>query len=325
MNSLAKQKSMRWMNLRALVLGCLVLGCLVSGGVGADLLGAEPAAVPRVASRSERRLTEDGRLKESPVFIGPAGQEIAYVVQESPTLLRALKMRLSDGHTEPLTPGWEKNEFEPTFSADGQWMATIQSRGNLSLALVIRPTTAANAAELRPEGGFCGYRSPAFTPDAQRVYYSFADEDHQAIYSVDRQGGDKKRIVQGPGHANWPSITPDGQQLVFSSSRDGNYELYTSRLDGSEIRRLTDSPRQDIRPRVSPDGKWIAFTSGRDGNYEVYVVGWDGSPPLRITNHPERDDYPAWHPNSGQLIMVSERAGKHDLYVIDLPADLVGR
>ena len=320
MNWSARRAALRFPCLKSLIFGLLGLSVIAPLA-----FAAEPPGEPALVLQPERRLTSDGRLKESPVFIGPSGQEIAYVVQESPSLLRTMKLRLADGHSEPLTPGWEKNEFEPAFSVDGQWLATIQSRGNLSLALVIRPTNAMNAAEVRPEGGFCGYRSPAFTPDAQRVYYSFADEDHQGIYSVDRQGGDKKRIVQGPGHANWPCVTPDGTQLVFGSSREGNYDLYVSRLDGTEVRRLTDSPRQDIRPRVSPDGKWIAFTSARDGNYEIYVLGWDGSPPRRITNHPERDDYAAWHPNSRQLVIVSERAGKHDLYLVDLPSDLIAR
>jgi Tol biopolymer transport system component len=226
---------------------------------------------------------------------------------------------VADGVVTPLNPDWPKNEFEPAFSRDGTWLASVQSRGNLSMALVVRAFPQGQEFELPPEGGFCGFRSPTFTPDGKQVYYSFADKDRQAILAVNRQGGDKRTIIEGPGHANWPSFSTDGKQLAFGSTRDGNYEIYVSQPDGSAVRRLTDQPRQDIRPRFSPDGKRIVFTSGRDGNYEIYVMNADGTNPRRLTSNPERDDYAAWHPNSRQIVFVSERAGRYDLYLLDVP------
>ena len=276
-------------------------------------------ALPRGIDAEDRRLTTDGRLKDSPVFIDRTGQEIAYVVQESPSLMRLMKLRLADLASQSMTASLDKNEFEPAFSSDGQWMASVQSRGNLSMALVIRQWPSGKEVELKPEGGFCGYRSPSFSPDGQRVFYSFADQDRQSIVSVDRDGNNKTVVVQGPGHANWPTITPDGKHLIFSSSRDGDFEIYDSKLDGSDVRRLTESPRQDVRPRISPDGKRIAFTSARDGNYEIYVMDRDGAHTIRVTHNPERDDYANWHPDSKHLVIVSERTGKHDLHLIALP------
>lgn len=265
-----------------------------------------------------RQLTTDGRFKDSPTFIDLAGTEFAYVVLESPNLMRTMRQKLNDGTTAPLTPDLQKNEFEPAFSADGAWVASVQSRGNLSMGLVIRAYPTGEEHEVKPEGGFCGYRAPTFTPDGSRVFYSFADQDRQSIVSVNRQGTDPKKIITGPGHANWPSFARDGQRLFFSSTRDGNYEIYSSKPDGSDIVRLTDHPRQDIRPRVSPDGKRIVFTSSRDGNYELYLMRADGSQVRRLTDNPERDDYPAWHPNSRQVIFISERNGKHDAFLMDV-------
>lgn len=276
-------------------------------------------SLPPSLSGAEKRLTTDGRLKDSPTFVDRTGTELAFVVQETPSLMRLMRLRLSDGVVTPISPELEKNEFEPAFSSDGAWLASVQSRGNLSMSLVIRPLPQGDEVEIKPTGGFCGYRCPTFSPDGRRVFYSFADEDRQTIVSVDRQGGDQKRIIGGPGHANWPSLSPDGQRLFFSSTRDGNYEIYSSKPDGSDLRRLTDHPRKDIRPRVSPDGTRIAFTSGRDGNYEIYVMAVDGSQVVRVTQHAERDDYPAWHPNAQQLVIVSERLGQHDLFLVDVP------
>ena len=287
----------------------VALGCV-------GVLGIWWSAVTLAAE--SRPLTTDGRFKDAPAFIDPAGHELAFVVQETPQWMRAMRLNLADGAVVALNPEWPKNEFEPAFSRDGTWMASVQSRGNLSMALVMRGFPQGREFELPPEGGFCGFRSPTFTPDGKHVYYSFADRDRQAIMAVNRQGGDKRTIIDGPGHANWPSFSPDGRQFAFGSTRHGNYEIYVAQPDGSEVRRLTDHPRQDIRPRFSPDGKRIVFTSGRDGNYEIYVMHADGSHPRRLTNNPERDDYACWHPDSRHIVYVSERDGRYDLYWLEV-------
>lgn len=263
------------------------------------------------------QLTSDHRLKRDPVFVNR--QEIVFTLQASPVQLRLMRLSLEDRSVEPLRPEATKSEFEPAFSADGRYHAFVQSRGNLSLALVIVDTREETTAEIKPAGGFSGMRSPAVAPDASRVVYSFPEAGRQQIFSVNRAAGDRKQLTDSGGVNNWPSFSPDGKRIAFGSTRDGNYEIYVMNADGGEVRRLTHHPLQDIRPRFSPDGKRIAFTSNRDGNYEIYVMNADGSGLERITDHPERDDYPAWHPDGTKLVVVSERAGRYDLFLIDAP------
>ena len=263
------------------------------------------------------RLTTDGHLKRDPIFI-QFGREIVYTLLESPVQLRLMRLELTDKTTAPLHANVSKNEFEPDFSLDGRYEAFVQSRGNLSLALVIRDTKQNVDAEIRPSGGFSGLRSPAISPDMKRVLYCYPEDGRQQIYSVNMQAKDRKALTDSGGVNNWPCFSRDGKQIVFGSTRDGNYDLYLMNADGTAVRRLTTNPFQDIRPKISPDGKRIAFTSSRDGNYEIYVINTDGSGLQRITNHPERDDYPSWHPDGGKLVVVSERDGRHDLYLIDV-------
>lgn len=274
-------------------------------------------ALPTTAE--EKRLTGDGRFKSDPVFLDRLGGELLYVVEDRPVQARIQRLNLTKGVSNSLSPDQTKSEFEPACSLDGRYLALVQSRGNLALALVIRDLVTGKEAEVKPTGGFSGPRSPAFSSDGKRIFYSFADNGRQSIVSIDREANDRKVVVDSPGINNWPHLSPDGKNMVFSSSREGNFEVYRAGLDGSNPHRLTSNPRQDIRPRFSPDGKRIAFTSNRDGNYEIYVMKLDGSGLFRLTNNPERDDYPTWHPNGKQLVIVSERAGRHDLYLIDVP------
>ena len=264
----------------------------------------------------ERRLTTDGRLKSSPIFVDRTGTELIYVVQERPTQLRLMRLRLDDLSTVPLDAAQTKSELDPAVSLDGKRFAFIQNRANLSLALVIRDLLAEKTSEVPPAGGFAGPRSPTFSADGDRVIYSFADGERQSLYSVNLEGQDRKLLIDSPGINIWPDCSPDGRRIAWSSSRDQDYEIYSAAIDGSDIRRLTTSPKQDLRPRYSPDSSQLAFMSNRDGNYEIYVMRPDGTDVRRMTDNPESDDYPAWHPDGRQFAIVSERDGRHDLYLI---------
>ena len=275
---------------------------------GSDVLADEPI-----------RLTTDGRTKRDPVFLNPQGTELLYVLLDRPNQLRLMKLSLGSGLSAPLHPDETRSEFEPAVSADGRYLAYVQNRGNLSLAMVVQDLIENKAAELPPGGGFSGMHSPTFARDNSRVCFSYPEERRQSIFSVDLDCKNRKTVVDSVGINNWPHFSPDGRLLVFSSTRDDDYELYVSDADGSNARRLTDSPRQDIRPRFSPDGRRIAFTSNRDGNYEIYVMAADGSGLTRVTDHPEQDDYATWQPDGQRLIVVSERNGQSDLYSISLP------
>ena len=264
------------------------------------------------------RLTEDHRFKRDPVFI-QGGSELVFVLLERPEQLRLMLLSMADWSVKTIHPDATTSELEPAFSPNSRYYAFLQSRSPASVGMVIRDTKDKKDAEISPEPGLSGMRSPAFSPDNRRVIYAFPAEGRQHIYSVNTQGTDRKQLTNSLGINNWPSFSPDGKHILLSSTRDGNYELYVIKADGSGARRLTNRPSQELRPRFSPGGRRIAFTSNRDGNFEIYLINTDGSGLKRLTNHPERDDFPAWHPDGEHLVIVSERAGRHDLYLIEVP------
>jgi len=248
--------------------------------------------------------------------------EIGYVDFEQPTLTVIKRLTLSDLNTTPLHKNVDRQELEPDFTADGGRSVYIRTFGGVQTGIIIRDEKASQNVEIPPENGFCGYRSPVFSPDGRRVVFSFATGGQQDLFSVNSvDGKDRRQLTQQSGINNWPAFSPDGTRIAFGSTRDGNFELYSMKSDGTDVVRLTHNRFQDVRPQYSPDGNRIAFTSTRNGNHEVYVMNSDGTHLQRVTNHEERDDYPHWHPDGGHLVVVSERKGSHDLYLIELPAE----
>jgi TolB protein len=269
----------------------------------------------RTLAADEERLTNDGRLKFSPVYCDE-GKALVYVDLETPTLMRLQRFTLADRTIQPLHKTAATSEFEPAFSADGSAYAFLQTRGVLSIHLVVRDPEQRALADISPGEGFAGFRSPAISPDRRRIAVSFAEKGRQQIFSIPTSGGQRTPLTDSRGVNNWPAWSPDGSRIVFSSSRDDDFEIYVMNADGSDPIRLTRSPGQDIRPRFSPDGKRIAFTSHRDRNAEIYVMNADGTSTSRLTENADRDDYPDWHPDGRRLVIVGERGGRHDLYLI---------
>ena len=266
-----------------------------------------------------RRLTLDGHVKRDPVFANREGSELIFTMLQKPTQLRLMKLNLKSGSVAAVHPDETRSEFEPTVSADGRYLAFVQNRGNLSLALVIKDLVENKQVDIPPQGGFSGMHCPTIAPDLSRVIYSYPEDGRQHLFECNIQAENRRRLVDSEGVNNWPHFASDGKRVVFGSSRDDDFEIYSMRPDGTDATRLTRSTGQDIRPKFSPDGKRIAFTSNRDGNYEIYLMQSDGSDVRRLTNHPEQDDCVCWHPDGRSLIVVSERAGRHDLYQISVP------
>jgi TolB protein len=263
------------------------------------------------------RLTTDGTLKLSPVFIGK-GDEIAFASHESPNLVAIVLLKLSDGTRRRMHSSVVNHQFDPAFSGDGRLHAYARSSTSPQTVLVIQNTNDKEESVFRPRESRATVRNPSVAPDGSRVVFSLSDVGGHQINSVNSQAQDLKRLTDAAGMNAWPAFSPDAQKIAFGSSRTGDFEIYVMNADGSHLNRLTRSPGLDVRPAWSHDGALLAFTSNRDGNYEIYVMNADGSHLRNVTSHPARDDHPAWHPD-GRLLFVSDRDGGSDLYLDTVP------
>ena len=281
------------------------------------LLGAlallAPASRPARAAEPQR-ITRDGQLKFSPVFID-GGTKLVYSAHNQPKRVSIIRLDLATGKRVLHYAVGSDSQFDIAFSRDRKLECFARSGGPRQLSLVIRNLATGKDVVFDPPGAQRStVRSPRFTPDGRRIVMTMNAPGGQQIVSLNLQGKDVRSLTASNGINGWPDISPDGKTIVFSSSRNGVLDLWLMDADGENQRPLLRSPRRDIYPSWSPDGRRIAFTSARDGNQEVYLVDRDGGNLRRVTTHPERDGYPLWHPDGRRLLTISERGGRFDFY-----------
>jgi dipeptidyl aminopeptidase/acylaminoacyl peptidase len=128
---------------------------------------------------------------------------------------------------------------------------------------------------------------PRLSPDGSRVAFSLQtvspgkDGYRHAIWAVDADGGEPRRLTIGARHDTKPRYSPDGRTLAFLSDRrlqveeeptagdakerEDLQQIHLLPLDGGEATRLTDLPRGVKEYEWAPDGKRLLVLSSSHG------------------------------------------------------------
>ena len=145
-----------------------------------------------------------------------------------------------------------------------------------------------------------GIGDPIFSPDGTRIAFfrtkaGVSPQGAGAIFTVDVDGSNLRRITPWGGAFMDQGWSPDGQWIVYQRP----YGVLTMvRPDGSDAHDvpLTLPPGAGAQnPSWSPDGQWIVFSLAQDGTANVYMVRPDGTSLTQITTAPGVDEQrPVW-------------------------------
>lgn len=197
--------------------------------------------------------------------------------------------------------------------------------------------------------------APAFSPDGQRIAYSYSPTNgaHANIVIGNIDGSDMHTWSPSEASDLSPVFSPDGKTLVFSRSGFyGNYSpiaqphphewsFYASELDGTNTRELTSQHFYMASPAsISPDGRNMViaqegFDTGRE--IVIYSVDRQGAPIKVFQPHVPKEadhkdpilEFPNYMPDGKSILFMAASEGRHgydyDVYRLDLAAGSIDR
>jgi Tol biopolymer transport system component len=103
--------------------------------------------------------------------------------------------------------------------------------------------------------------NPVFSNDDASIVYQSFENGQPDIFSIRRDGGNKKLIVGGSGYEWKPTFSHDGQRIFYTSIRDGKEDIYVNNIDGGNEINLTNSPLSEGYPAISKSGDFIVYSA----------------------------------------------------------------
>jgi TolB protein len=192
--------------------------------------------------------------------------------------------------------------------------------------------------------------NPSWSPDGTRIAFASNREGLFALYGMDPDGGNVRRI--GAGGGVLPQWSPDARSLCFERdgvvwvttiegrerriaegercawSADGTEivfdrdvaktrEIYAAPAGGGDVVCLTRNGRGNGGPATSRDGLRIAFNSNADGSrFGIFTMRPDGTDQARLTGRGTFDEHPGWSPVGRWVAFSSARDGNKEIYKV---------
>jgi TolB protein len=167
-----------------------------------------------------------------------------------------------------------------------------------------------------------GDTSISWTPDGHHIVVARGQDDSEALYRVNEDGGNPTRLTSPEGAAEDPAVSPDGKRVAYVAGSD--VDVYVADADGSDKTRITRDDAVEGDPSWSPNGREIAFVRGYDLEVqsELYVMHADGTYMRRLTRGGDIEETPSWSPDGawiayeaypGVYVIPAHRHGKRRL------------
>jgi TolB protein len=159
--------------------------------------------------------------------------------------------------------------------------------------------------------------SPHFSPNMQTVaFLSFRNED-RAIWILDMNTGEQRRLGRFTGMTFAPRFSPCGNRIALSMSNRGATNIFEYNLETQVLRQLTFGNDINTSPSWSPCGKRLAFNSDKSGTQQIHVLDLETMRENRITFGSGRYATPAWSPDGNFIAFTKMERGTFSIGIMN--------
>lgn len=206
-------------------------------------------------------------------------------------------LQLPSGTPTRLSGSIQAVELEPTFSPDGTEVLFMSQgddpRGDIVRAS-FRDGGLVDLTNLTPSTQSIPDRTPAWSPDGQRIVFTSYRAGSPSLWVMNRDGSNPTQLTQGGNFGDFsPSWSPHGHTIAFHRVSGTGSQVGLVSIDGGAPR-FFDLPGRLYDARFSPDGERLAAW-GRfdDGTVEdLALLTLDGGLTRVHTGGQER--HPTW-------------------------------
>jgi Tol biopolymer transport system component len=258
-----------------------VIGEEVSGGYGSDILLLtlySPSSEARNIYKKDHSYSQAmaqitfGSLDSNPAYCAST-DKIAFSQYKGGQ--RDLYLVPAKGsYLIPVTETPNDNEYSPSFSKDGVFLAYQKCKGGINdMSSEIWVKNLTTGENMLLGNGF----SPQISPDGKKIAFSKCESSSiRHIWVMDIDGGNAMQLTNSAKEfAGFPCWSPNGEHIVFQdiiNSKKSDYDLYIISKDGTGLMQITTNNSDDFGPFWGADNS-IYFTSDRGstkGKYQIW-------------------------------------------------------
>jgi Tol biopolymer transport system component len=194
----------------------------------------------------QKKISSGNNITSNPSY-SPDGKRIAYAsLQRSGNTVKQANIRLVNANGSNGKDLIPKSDFlfvsDPEWTADGTTILFVASKQASGKAFLYTINVDGTGLKQLFSQSVSTKASPRWSPDGSQILFHVEqDNGNLAVYVVNADGTNSRRVT--PGHYNNRNTVwaPDGKHLLVMSNRDGFFKLYLIDLDGKFVSQLTHS------------------------------------------------------------------------------------
>jgi len=173
-----------------------------------------------------------------------------------------------------------------------------------------------------------GENYPSWSKDGKKLLYQ-RDYNGSAIYIVDADGKNEKRLSPTPGFDATASFSPDGTKIIYTRllgfvlpGQIPKSEIRIMNTDGTGDHVILPASDFSVEPRLSVNNQVVFMSHMNDPNgpLHIFTMNIDGTG-IRQLNGDGNNGDPVWSPDGNQISFGSDREGNGKVNIFVMNAD----